>query len=110
MGQDFYTKFKKQRAKLGIKTYMLAPDGHVDENNNIKLGAYRDPKEDKALKIIKTWLPVGAYESAVEWNVYDNKVVLISYGEEAFATVIQSKQIAESVKELFRLAKNNIRS
>jgi sugar-specific transcriptional regulator TrmB len=82
---DFFQKFKDRRAKLGIKTYALTPDlPGINHNKSI----------DEKNLFTRTWLPSGAYDSSVEWDVYGDKLAIISYGEEA---------IGASFKQLFNL-------
>jgi sugar-specific transcriptional regulator TrmB len=94
MGKEFYDTFKKKRAKLGIATYIYSAD-IPSATHNATL--------DKINKMKRTWLPKDAYDSPVEWNVYGNKIAIISYGLEAFATVVESKEIADSFKKILRL-------
>ena len=95
MSLDFYTKYKERRAKLGITTHILSPTQSPVWN----------PKTDKLYNLVRTQLPVGAYTAAVEMSVYGNKVALISFGEEAMGTIIESPQIAEAMRQLFALAR-----
>lgn len=95
--EAFYDTFKKQRARLGIQTYALTP----------KLpGVNRDPKIDEANLFNRTWLPKDAYDGATEWNVYGNKLAIISSGEEAIGMIIESPLIAESFKQLFGIMRS----
>lgn len=96
MGKDFYINFKKRRALAGINTYIYSADIE---------SATHDPKADRLNNMFRTWLPADAYTAAVEWNIYDNKVAIISYGKEAFATVIESPQIAESLRQILTMKK-----
>ena len=93
--EAFFADFRKKRSLLGIKTYALT----VDVSS-----AVHDPKVDFKNKFIRTWLPAGAYTGSVEWNIYGNKVALLSYGKEAIGIIIESPQIAESFRQVFQLA------
>ncbi len=90
----FFAQFRQKRAKLGIKTYGLTP--------NVS-SAVHNEDVDKANKFMRTWLPQGAYTANVEWDVYGDKVALISYGKEAIGLIIESPQIAESFRQMFKL-------
>lgn len=92
--KPFFDKFKKQRAKLGIKTLGLTPD-HPNANRN--------PEIDAAELFTRTWLPAGYYSGSAEWYVYGNKMAIVSYGEEAIGMIIESPIIAESFKQIFGL-------
>jgi len=91
--EDYFRKFRKHRAKLGIKTYALTPDLPQANHN---------PDIDVANLFFRTWLPKD-YTSSVEWNAYGDKLAIISYGEEAIAMIIDSQQIAGSFKILHAL-------
>jgi len=92
--ETFFSQFRKKRSLLGIKTYALTVDVP---------SAVHDPAADLQNKFIRTWLPASAYTGAVEWNIYGNKVALISYGKEAMGLIIESPQIAESFRQVFQL-------
>jgi len=96
MGKAFYDDFKKKRVAAGINTYIFSAD---------IVSATHDPKVDRLNNMFRTWLPEDAYTAAVEWNVYGDKVAIISYGKEAFATVIESDQIAESMRQMLSMLK-----
>lgn len=92
--EAFFAKFRKERAAAGITTHALTPD---------LPSANHDPAVDIANKFIRTWLPADAYTASTEWNVYGDKLAIISYGSEATATVIESPAIAESFRQLYKL-------
>jgi len=92
--EKFFEAFRKKRAQRGITTHALTPDVP---------SAVHDPQVDSANKFIRTWIPKDAYTAAVEWNIYGDKIAVISYGEEAVATIIESPQIAASFRQLFAL-------
>lgn len=96
--ETFFAQFRRKRAELGIKTYALTP--------NISTAVHNDDV-DKANKFIRTWLPRDAYTANVEWDIYGNKVALISYGKEAIGLIIESPQIAESFRQMFRLFRSS---
>ena len=43
--------------------------------------------------------------TTLEIDIYGNKVALLSFGKELIGTIIESKQIAEALKQIFDLAK-----
>lgn len=96
MGKTFYDDFKKKRAQKGINTYIFSTDIPSANHNAAK---------DRIDNMFRTWLPASSYDSAVEWNIYGNKVTIISYGKEAFATVIESPQIADSLRQILKAMK-----
>jgi sugar-specific transcriptional regulator TrmB len=92
--KKFFDNFRAKRAKLGIKTYALTPD----------LKGLEWSKElDKAHNFIRTWVDEDQYSSSVEWDVYGDKLAIISYGQEAIGMIIESPQIASAFKQLFKL-------
>jgi sugar-specific transcriptional regulator TrmB len=92
--EKFFAEFRKKRSLLNIHTYALTVD---------IASAIHDPELDIKNKFIRTWLPADAYSGQVEWDIYGNKVALISYGNEALGIVIESAQIADSFRQVFQL-------
>lgn len=96
--QSFFDEFKKNRALKGINTHVISPDIPSSVHN---------PVRDRIDNMFRSWVPASAYTVPVEWDVYGDKVAIISYGQEAFATVLESPYVAESMRQLFRLIINN---
>lgn len=96
--EAFFAEFRKKRALLGIKTHALTVDIP---------SAVHNPELDVNNKFFRTWLPPDAYSGAVEWDIYGNKTALISYGQEAIGIVIESAQIAESLRQVLQLASSS---
>lgn len=92
---DFFIQFKKKRANIGINTELIGPPPPEEA----------DSKNDNSYKIKRYTLPKDVYNLASEINVYGDKTAIISYGTEAFGVVINSKQIATSLSQLFDLVK-----
>jgi sugar-specific transcriptional regulator TrmB len=89
--------YMNKRASLGIETELLGP-GYA--------GAIEWAKEnDDRLKRVTTWFPPQAYTAPVEISVYGTKVSMISFGDEAVGTIIESPQIAQAMCEVFAMAK-----
>jgi len=93
MSIDFYKRFHKERTKLGIKTIALMPDSH---NQN-------DPAAMVPELLQRTWFKPEDYTAPVEISVYGDKVAHISFGEEAMATILESPQIAEAMRQIMGL-------
>lgn len=93
--EEFFAELRKKRRMLSVQTVGLTPD--VPSANH-------DPEVDLRNKFVRTWLPANAYTANVEWNISGNKVAFISYGKEAIGLIIESEQIAESFRQVFRLA------
>lgn len=95
-GDDLYD-YMKQRAEKGIKTELISPyfpgaEAYAKEN-------------DASLNREVTWTPPETYTAPVEITIYGSKVSITSFGEEAIATIIESPQIAEALRQIFVLAK-----
>jgi sugar-specific transcriptional regulator TrmB len=92
--ETFFAEFRKKRSVLGITTHALTVDVP---------SAVHDSTIDLKNKFMRTWLPADAYTAPVEWDIYGNKVAIISYGKEAMGIIIESAQIAESLRQVFQL-------
>lgn len=90
----FFAEFRRKRSELGITTHAITPN---------VASAVHNIDVDKLNKFNRTWIPAYAYTGNVEWDIYGNKVALISYGDEAIGMIIESPQIAESCRQLFNL-------
>lgn len=60
-------------------------------------------ESDKKMLLERTWYLQEDYTAPVEWSVFGNKVSIISFGKEAIGMVIESAQIAESLRQMFGL-------
>lgn len=60
-------------------------------------------ESDKMHLLERTWYLQEDYTAPVEWSVFGNKVSVISFGKEAIGMVIESAQIAESLRQIFGL-------
>lgn len=90
----FFDRFRKQRAKLGIETIAMTPD----------LPSVNHNAEVDALNLFhRTWINPQAYSAPVEWDIYGNKIAIISFGQEAIGMIIESPQIAQAMKQMFTL-------
>lgn len=94
--EDYLYEYLFQRAELGIKTYSLMP---------FDISSYSWNKKNK-LKLNRevTWYPPAAYTAPVEISSFGNKVSIISFGNEAVGTILESPQIAQAIKQLIGLA------
>ena len=96
MSSNFYVSYKEKRAKRGIKTYMLNPA------NNPKIW---NEETDSRYNMERTPIDPASYTANAEICAYGDKVSIISFGDEAFGTLIDSPQVAEGFRQLFELAK-----
>lgn len=100
-GKGVYSTWRKRPAKYGIPTIMHSPDV-PDANNN--------PELDKKLLFSRTWMDREDYTAPVEWDIYGDKVSVISFGEEAIGMIIESPQIAESMRQMFEIMGRGLRA
>ncbi len=98
----FMSEIRHMARKAGIQRYAITPDRPKAPKN------YRE--SDPFMLLERTWLPAGDYKSPVEWNAYGDKVAIMSFGNEAIGMIIESPQIAESVRELYRLLEKGLRN
>lgn len=94
-GFDFMHKIRNLAPKAGIHRYVFTPDA-PEVPADIKTS-------DKEMLLERTWYLVNDYTAPVEWSVFGNKVSIISFGKEAIGMVIDSPQIAESLRQIFTL-------
>lgn len=93
---EWLYEYMDERAKRGIKTYGLMPLDLRSVN--------WAKKNDKRLNREITWYPREAYTAPVEITAYGDKVSIISFGEEAVGTILESPQIAQAIRQLHGMA------
>lgn len=99
-GTDFYGfnimhELRMKAVRAGVPRRGLTPDSPQATIDY----AETDPK----VSLQRTWLDAHDYTAPVEWGAFDNKLYIISYGNEAMGMIIESQQIAGSFKQLFGL-------
>ncbi|HSW78806.1 MAG TPA: helix-turn-helix domain-containing protein [Candidatus Babeliales bacterium] len=94
---DVLYKYMQKRSKAGINAHGLAPafPSAIDWAK----------QNDTELKRDMAWYPPKSYTAPVEISIYGDKVSLISFGEEAIGTIIESPQIAQALRQVFEMAK-----
>lgn len=88
----------EQRVKKNIMLKMIVPD--VPEMRRIK---EHDPSQLRLMKLV----PSNKYPFKTHIDIYNNKVAIISF-EEEIGLLIQSKDIADTMRSFFQLAWNGI--
>lgn len=94
-GQDL-EDYIVARAKQGVHADIISPH---------QPGTEQYTKEKLSHNREITWIPTKSYTAPVEVSVYDSRVAITSFGDEAVAMLIESPQIAQAMKEIFALAK-----
>ena len=94
VGQAELDKFISKRVEKQIRVKALTPV-HGDANRN--------PEQDEKWLMERTWVSTDIYSEPVEIDIYGDKVAFMSFGNEAIGVIIESPQIAESMRKLFDL-------
>lgn len=93
-------RFITQRLKKNMRVKALTP------NDVIRV----DPKKDKELLVDRIWVDKKLYNAPVEIDIFGDKVAILSFSNELIGLIIESKQIAQSIKQLFLLAQIGAKS
>lgn len=98
---DYMTEIRHMARQAGLKRYAITPDREQAPAN------YKE--SDPYMLLTRTWLRADEYTAPVEWNAYGNKVAIMSFGNEAVGMIIESPQIAEAFRQLYRLLERGLR-
>lgn len=98
-GNDLY-EYMEERAKQGITAELISPYSE---------SAAHYTSQNPHLKREVTWVPAEAYTAPVEIFTYGSSTSITSFGDEAVATIIESQQIADAIRQIFALAKHGAR-
>ncbi|MCA9350036.1 hypothetical protein KC853_03230 [Candidatus Saccharibacteria bacterium] len=94
LDDQFYTKYKTTRAKLGIRTHAYTTKTP---------SSIAHSQQDSKYNIIRTWIPTELYTAPVEFNITKDKIAIFSFGNEIMTTVIQSPNITKAFRQLLNL-------
>lgn len=94
VGEEYSKKYFKKRVEKNITIRGIASA----DSETMKV-AERNREELREILIV----PNDKFHFSVETNIYDNKVLNISW-KEKFAVLIESKEIADAQKKVFELA------
>lgn len=100
-GFQFMHEMRNLAPKAKIKRKAFTPDA-PETPINIQ-------ESDKQMLLERTWYLSDDYTAPVEWSVFGNKVSVISFGKEAVGMVIESTQVAESLRQIFALLDEGLR-
>lgn len=98
---DFMSDIRHLARKAGIQRFAITPDREKAPQN------YK--VSDPYMLLTRTWMPHDSYTAPVEWNVYGNKLAIMSFGNEAMGMIIESPQIAEAFRQLYHLLDKGLR-
>ncbi len=94
LGQDFADEYIKKRKKAQITVKVIAPD--LEELINYK-------KQDKKYIKETRLVPANKFPFTIEMNIYGNKLAFMSFAEE-MGLIVESNEIADNMRSLFKLA------
>ena len=92
----FIGEYRHAISKKGIHTIALAPDTPEGRKNTMD-------GTDKEVLFDRVAMPRDAYTAPVSIMVYGRKVALVAYGEEEMSTIISSRALAEAVKQMIMM-------
>lgn len=91
---NYFPLYYKRRAQKGIPIMAIIPKTPM---------ALEQSTHDKEVARETAFVPPGEYSFSPEINVYDNKVMIASW-KEKLGIIIESEEIADAMKKIFRLA------
>lgn len=94
MGDEFFLKYKKKRADLGIRTFAFTKKTPFAQQMALN---------DKRNNMVRTWINPKDYDAPVEINIYGDKVAFLAFGGDIMGVIIQSAAIAESMRQVFKI-------
>ena len=100
-GFNFMHEIRNMAPKAKIHRKAFTPDAPETPKNIAE--------SDKKMLLERTWYLPEDYTAPVEWSVFGNKVSIISFGKEAIGMIIESKQVAESLRQMFALLDEGLR-
>lgn len=91
---EYFKEYSKKKASKNIKVRVIAPDDEVSKEIT---------KYDKENLRESLLVPKDDFYFTTETNIYDNKLLVISW-KEKFAVVVESKEITDAQRKIFELA------
>lgn len=85
--------FIKNRVKKNIKVTAITPSDELS-----------DPSKDATWLMTRFATNKESYDAPVEIDIFGNKIAILSFGDELIGMIIESKQIAQSLTQIFQLA------
>ena len=86
-------EFIKKRVKKNIAVTAITPTDVL-----------ANPAQDASCLMKRFMVNKNMYDAPVEIDIFGSKVAILSFGDELIGTIIESKQIAQSLVQLFNLA------
>lgn len=99
MGEEFMENFIEVRAKRGVMLHAIC--------KKTKLHQAYDRKNQEQERTLLMFDPsIGELYSSIA--IYENKVLLLNLYHDAFAILIESREVAETLKTIFKLVKSSM--
>lgn len=95
-----FDNYVKKRVAKKIKQKLIMPADEYAVNHTV------DNKKEYRETLL---IPKDKFFITNEINIYQNKVAIVSLGEEKVAVIIESKQVADTQRAIFNLLWNNLR-
>lgn len=93
-------EFRDARVAAGIESENITPSEFVKLTN-------KEMKE--RFLLTRTLLPPDEYDSPVEIDIFGDNVAFINFSKDGMSTLIESPEIADSMRQVFFFAKKHIR-
>jgi sugar-specific transcriptional regulator TrmB len=94
LGEGYFKNYFKKRVEKGIRVRVIAPDDS-DSRAIVK----NDAKELRESVLV----PQDKFYFSIETNIYNNKILTVSWREQ-FAVIVESVEIAAAQRKMFELA------
>jgi sugar-specific transcriptional regulator TrmB len=96
---DYFPTYYQRRAKKGVHAIGIVPATPLALQRKEK-----DKEEERTLTVV----PQDAFSISPDIEIYDGKTVIVSW-KEKLGIIIESKEIAEAMKNIFKLAQGEAR-
>jgi sugar-specific transcriptional regulator TrmB len=106
-GKDEAHRLRNLFPAKGIVRYGIVQD--IDPPDAAPDDRMPTAESDKIMMLHRTWITPADYDEPVEWVAYGDKLAIISFGKEIMGMVIQSSQIAEAFRKLYKLLDSTVR-
>ena len=94
VGEEYFKEYSKKKIVKNIHVRVIAPN----DADSLKVVA-RDKEELRESLIV----PKDKFYFSVETNIYNNKILTVSW-KEKFAVIVESEEIASAQRKVFELA------
>lgn len=92
--EKFVNDFVTKRLKNDISTKAIA----TGEGNAVRITKFNKKEKRRIIT-----LPEEIFSTSIDMRMYQNKVAIMSFGDEKVGMIIESKQIADTLKSVFNL-------